>query len=151
MECLCGSRTDTNKANQDGVTPLRTVVLQQLEEMMDTFNHLDIAGGVAGKSSYNIVAGSVDVQVLPEELDEQVAKVHLHLCAPQLATCPSRCRVHSGTRYWRRSISSRKELDEMLTWCQKFFTRWSYAQRAFQRLRKKYGVELHRDNLSLCS
>ena len=88
-----------------------------------TCNHLDIAGGVAGKSSYNIVAGSVDVQVLPEELDEKVAKLHLHLCAPLLATCPSRCRVHSGTRYWRRSISSRKELDVMLTRCQKFFTR----------------------------
>ena len=80
VESLCGSRTDINKANQDGVTPLRTVVLQRLEEMMTTCNHLDIAGGVAGKSSYNIVAGSVDVQVLPEELGEKVAKLHLHLC-----------------------------------------------------------------------
>ena len=45
-----------------------------------------------GKSSYNIVAGSVDFQVLPEGLDEKVAKLHLHLCVPLLATCPSVCR-----------------------------------------------------------
>ena len=64
MKSLCGSRTDANKANQDGMTPLRTVVLQRLEDMMATCNHLDIAGGVAGKSSYTIVAGSADVQVL---------------------------------------------------------------------------------------
>ena len=70
-----GSRTDANKANQDGMTPLRTVVLQRLEDMMATCNNLDIAGGVAGKSSY--------------------------------------------------------------------------TQRAFRRLRKKYGVELHQDNVSV--
>ena len=64
MKSLSGSRADANKANQDDLTPLRTVVLQRLKDMMATFNHLDIAGGVAGKSSYTIVAGSVDVQVL---------------------------------------------------------------------------------------
>ena len=36
-------------------------MLQRLEDMMATFNHLGIAGEVAGKSSYTIVAGSVDV------------------------------------------------------------------------------------------
>ena len=60
MKSLCGSRTDANKTNQDVMTPLRTVVLQRLEDMVATCNHLDIAGGVAG----TIVAGSVDVQVL---------------------------------------------------------------------------------------
>ena len=46
------------------MTPLRTIVLQRLEGMMTTCNPLDTAGGVAGISSYIIVAGSVDVQVL---------------------------------------------------------------------------------------
>ena len=45
------------------MTPLRTVVLQRLEDMMATCN-LGIAGGVAGKSSCTIVARSVDVQFL---------------------------------------------------------------------------------------
>ena len=64
MESWCGSRTDANKANQNALTPLRTIVLQRLEGIMTTCNPLDIAGGVAGKSSYIIVSGSVDVQVL---------------------------------------------------------------------------------------
>ena len=34
------------------MTPLRTVVLHRLEDMMATCHHLDIAEGVAGKSSY---------------------------------------------------------------------------------------------------
>ena len=70
MKSLGGSRTDANKANQDGVSPLRTVVLHRLEDMMATCHHLNIAEGV------------------------------------------------------------------------------SYSQRAFRRLQKKYGVELHQDNLS---
>ena len=36
VNSLCGSRTDANKANQDGTTPLRTIALQQLEEMIAT-------------------------------------------------------------------------------------------------------------------
>ena len=28
VKSLCGSRTDANKANQDGMTPLRALVLQ---------------------------------------------------------------------------------------------------------------------------
>ena len=41
MKSLCGSRTGANKANQVGVTPLRTDVLQRLEDMMATCVHLE--------------------------------------------------------------------------------------------------------------
>ena len=61
---LCGSRTDANKASQNGITTLRTIVPQRPEGMMANCNHLDIAGGVAGKSSYVVVSGSLYVQVL---------------------------------------------------------------------------------------
>ena len=63
-QSLCGSRTDANKASQNCMTTLRTIVPQRLEGMMATCNPLDIAGGVAGKTSYIIVSGSLYVHVL---------------------------------------------------------------------------------------
>ena len=41
VKSLCGSRTGANKANQVGVTPLMTDVLQRLEDMMATCDHLE--------------------------------------------------------------------------------------------------------------
>ena len=43
MESLSGSRTDADNDSHLAMTPLRTVVLQRLEVMMATCNHLDIA------------------------------------------------------------------------------------------------------------
>ena len=50
---VCVQKRRPTRPSQDGMTPLRTVVLQRLEDMMATCN-LGIAGGVAGKSSYTL-------------------------------------------------------------------------------------------------
>ena len=39
---LCGSRTEANEDNHDGMALLRTIVLQRLEDMMATCNHLEL-------------------------------------------------------------------------------------------------------------
>ena len=72
MKSLCGSRTDANKASQNGMTTLRTIVPQRLEGMMATCAILWILlEGWLAKHLTSLSLAVCMFRYLPEELDKR--------------------------------------------------------------------------------
>ena len=111
VKSLCGSRTDANKASQNCMTTLRTIVPQRLEDMMATCNPLDIAGWGGWQN------------ILHRCLLQSACS-----CTCQRSTIKG-CKIATpflcyATGHLSFEMScSFKYQDEMCTWCQGFFIR----------------------------